>query len=292
MVGAATIKELIAQGHVVSALARSDKSAAKLKQLGVSSVLTGSTQSLDVLKQGAENADAVIHTAFDHESFGDPQALLKACEDDRLACQAMCNALLESSSPDKPKVMIYTSGLMGDAGPDETSGKIPNDAMPRHLSDELIHSYSAKGLRTIIVRLAPVVHGPGYEHPFIMGQVEPAKKHGFAAYIGDGQQQWYGVHVDDAATLLCLALTKGPSGSNFHCFDDAMKVKDVVERVAARLGVPSKSIAAQDAYAHFQSAVTFVLMSDLTATKKLTEEWTGWQPKGYSVFKEMEGYKI
>lgn len=185
-----------------------------------------------------------------------------------------------------------STGLLGLTGPSEESEKIPNDAMPRHLSDELVHTYASKGLRTVIVRLAPLVHGPGFEHPFITGQVAPAKKHGFVAYIGDGQQQWYSVHVDDAAAILCLALTKGPSGSNFHCHAEGIKVKDVVERVAKKLNLPSKSIEAKDAFPHFQSAVAIFLQADIQVTQKLTLEWTGWEPKGYGLFEEMENYTL
>ncbi|KAL7009223.1 hypothetical protein EMMF5_001421 [Cystobasidiomycetes sp. EMM_F5] len=171
------------------------------------------------------------------------------------------------------------------------SGKIPNEHLPRHLSDDLVHSYSAKGLRTIIVRLAPIVHGPGYEHPFIAGQAGPARKHGYAAYVGDGQQKWGSVHVDDAANLICLGLTKAPSGSNFHCLAEEVTVKEVVERVGRKLNLPTKSIEAKDAFAHFESSIALFLQADIHATSELTVKWTGWQPTGYNLFKEMEGYE-
>ncbi|KAL7009222.1 hypothetical protein EMMF5_001420 [Cystobasidiomycetes sp. EMM_F5] len=107
----ATVKQLISQKHTVSALARSDKSEQLLKELGVASVIRGSTTSIDILKQAASQADAVIHAAFDHDSFGVPGGLLAACEQDRTAIQALGDGLLATSDPKQPKTLIYTSGV-------------------------------------------------------------------------------------------------------------------------------------------------------------------------------------
>src|SRR5690348_9826460 len=77
-IGSATIRELIASGHQVVGLARSDKSAAFVASLGAE-VLRGDLDDLDSLRHGAAESDGVIHTAFMHEfsNFG------KAAEADR-----------------------------------------------------------------------------------------------------------------------------------------------------------------------------------------------------------------
>ncbi|KAL7009224.1 hypothetical protein EMMF5_001422 [Cystobasidiomycetes sp. EMM_F5] len=285
LVGTATVRQLLLEGHDVTGLARSDKSADLLKQLGVTSILRGDVTTLDVLQEGARNADAVVHAAFNHDAFKSGAFVLASI-------QAMCEVLRDTSPPGQPKTFIYTSGLLGNAGPDETSGKIPNEHHPRHLSEELTLSYAARGVRSIVVRLSPIVHGPGYEHPFVALQAPVARKHGFVAYVGDGQQQWASVHVDDAATLICLALTKSPSGSNLHCLAEELYVKDIVERIAKYIDLPTKSIEAKDAAAHYQSFIGMIMQSSMHSTSELTREWTGWQPKGYNLFKEMENYKF
>src|SRR5271157_2656141 len=65
-IGSVTTKELIAHGHQVVGLARSDENEATLKKLGAE-VHRGSLQDLESLKKGAANADGVIHLAFIHD---------------------------------------------------------------------------------------------------------------------------------------------------------------------------------------------------------------------------------
>src|SRR5699024_1365235 len=56
------ISELIAAGHEVSALARSDTAAAEVSELGAK-VRRGDLEDLDGLRAAAANSDGVIHVA-------------------------------------------------------------------------------------------------------------------------------------------------------------------------------------------------------------------------------------
>src|SRR5262245_21646147 len=100
-VGSAIVRELISSGHHVVGLARSDTGAAALADVGAE-VHRGSLEDLQSLRDGARKADAVIHTAFNH----DFSRYAENCAEDGRAVEAMGAALEGSARP-----LLVTSGF-------------------------------------------------------------------------------------------------------------------------------------------------------------------------------------
>ncbi len=102
-IGTPVVKELIAAGHNVLGMARSDEGANSLAAIGAE-VHRGSLEDLDSLHKGATASDAVIHLAFIHDwsNFGEN------CEIDRRAIEALGSVLAGSDRP-----LIVTSGDSG-----------------------------------------------------------------------------------------------------------------------------------------------------------------------------------
>ena len=105
-IGSALVPELLAAGHRVTGLARSDASAQALTAAGAD-VLRGSLDDLDVLRAGAQQADGVVHLAFKHDLAFTGQGA-QAASADREAVQAFVDAL---AGTDKP--LVIASGALG-----------------------------------------------------------------------------------------------------------------------------------------------------------------------------------
>ena len=162
--------------------------------------------------------------------------------------------------------------------------------VPRSLSDDLTLDYAKKGVRALIVRLPPIVHGPVFVHQFITAQIQGAKKNGVAGYVNDGSPVWASVHVKDAAALYVLALTNGPSAVSLYGIQErGMPTKNIAALIAKKLGIETKGMNKEEA-AKTYGPIGNIMAMGRNLTAKHTEEWTGWKPKEYGLLQEMEGY--
>lgn len=224
-IGSATVDELLGAGHEVVGLARSEESAAAVKEKGAA-VLRGDLDDLDSLRRGASDAEAVVHLANKHD-WGDPAESDRA---ERAAVHAMAEALVGTGRPFV--VANALSGLVEGRPVLETD---PSPAVgpdsDRGGSENLALDYAARGVRSVITRFAPTVHGAG-DWGFVTFLVEAARRHGVSGYIGDGSTVWSAVHRSDAARLIRLGLEKAPAGSRLH----AVAEEAVTTRTIAEIG--------------------------------------------------------
>jgi nucleoside-diphosphate-sugar epimerase len=265
------VDELIAAGHQVLGLSRSDKGAAALAAAGAE-VHRGTLDDLDSLRTGAARADAVIHLAFNH----DFSKFLENCAEDRRAIEAI-GAVLEGSE----RPFLVTSGVALLAqGRLATEADVPPfdaDSYPRK-SEAAVAALRARGVRTTAVRLAPSVHGHG-DHGFVPILVQLARAKGVSAYIGDGLNRWPAVHRLDAGRLYRLALEHGVAAGPFHAVaEEGVPFKAIAEVIGRRLNIPVVSKTPEEAAEHFGWFAMFVGMDSPTSSEQ-TRARLGWTPE-------------
>ena len=267
-VGSAIVRELITSGHQVLGLARSDTGAETLASMGAE-VHRGSLENPESLRDGARKADAVIHTAFNH----DFSRFAENCDDDRRAIEAI-GAVLEGSR----RPMLVTAGLALLApGRIATEADKASPDFPR-VSETAAAAVASRGVCISTVRLAPSTHGAG-DHGFVPHLIGLAREKGVAAYIGDGNNRWPGVHRLDAARLYRLALEQGVESGPYHAVDDeGVSFRAIAEVIGRRLGVPVVSKTPEEASEHFGWFARFAGM-DIPSSSARTRSALGWKPE-------------
>lgn len=279
-IGSRIVPELIGAGHSVLGLTRSDTGAAALTAAGAEPH-RGDIEDLDSLRAGAAAADAVIHTAFDHDFSN----FVANCEKDRRVIAAMGEVLKGSDRP-----LLITSGVgMGGGGHGELATEDRFDRShpnPRIASEEAGEALKAEGVDVRVIRL-PQVHDT-VKQGLITPLVEITREKGVSAYVGQGANRWSAAHVSDVAELYRLALDKGRKNARYNAVaEEGVTARAIAETLGEGLGLPVVSLTPEEAPAHFGWMAIFAGI-DMAASSALTRAALGWTPKGPSLIADLK----
>ena len=284
-IGSRVVKDLIAAGHQVIGLCRSDDKAPALAAAGAE-VYRGSIAEPDSLKDGAARSDGVIHLAFNH----DFSRFVQNCEDDRRVIKTLGSVLVGSDRP-----LIVTSGTpIANTVPGrpakEDNATVGSDVHPRAASEEAAASVAADGVNVSVVRL-PQVH-----NPVTQGLITPAiatyRQKGACAYIGDGLNRWPAAYVLDVARLYRLAVERAEPNAKYHAVaEEGVPMRDIAQAIGRRLSLPVKSIAPEEAQAFFGWLAMFA-GHDMPASSEQTRKKLGWRPSGPGLIADLEQLRL
>ncbi len=282
-IGSAIVPELIAAGHQVLGLTRSDTGTQSLAAAGAEPH-RGNLEDLESLRSGAAQSDGVIHCAFDH----DFSKFVANCEKDKRAIETLGAAL---SGSDRP--LVITSGTgMGNAEPGQPATEdVFNSGRtnPRVVSEMTGAALLAAGVNVSVVR-QPQVHDT-VKQGFITYAVMIAREKQISAYVGDGLNRWPAAHVLDVARLYRLALEKREAGARYHAVaEQGIAVRDVAEVIGKGLKVPVVSLSPEQAAGHFGWLAPFAGL-DLPASSARTQQRLGWHPTGPGLITDLENMR-
>ncbi len=278
-VGTHVIRELIARGHSVLGLARSEASAQALAAVGADTQ-PGALEDIESLKSGAAASDAVIHLGFIHDFSN----FVENCKIDKLAIETLGSALAGSDRP-----LIVTSGTAGLAAPGKLATEdtvIPPDFPFPRVSEQTALGLLSKGVHASVMRL-PQVHDTR-KQGLVTYAIAVARDKGVSAYVGDGMNRWAAAHVSDVARLYRLALENHEAGAKYHAVaEEGVRMRDVAETIGRGLKVPVVSLTPEEAAAHFGWLAIFAT-HDLMASSAITRKRFGWNPTGPGLIADLE----
>ena len=278
-IGAAIVPELINARHHVIGMTRSDAGAQALIDAGAE-VHRGTLEDPESLRSGAAKADAVIHTAFDH----DFSRFVENCEKDKRAIAALGSVLAGSDRP-----LIITSGTgmgSGEHGQPATEDVFnishPN---PRIASEMAGNALLEAGVNVSVVRL-PQVHNP-FRQGLISPLVAIAREKGVCAFVGEGRNRWPAGHLSDVARLYRLAVEKRQQGARYHAVgEEGISSREIAEALGRGLNLPVVSISPDEAASHFGWMAMFVGL-DMPASSVQTRARLDWHPTGPTLIADL-----
>jgi nucleoside-diphosphate-sugar epimerase len=278
-IGSVIARELMAAGHTVVGLVRSEEKGAALLPAG-GEVLVGALGDLDVLRRGAEQADGIIHTAFGL----DISRIDALAAEDTSAIETFGEVFAGSQRP-----IIVTSGflsLTGDKVMEADRPGIP-PSFPR-ASEQTAFALADRSIHASVVRNPRSVHGKGETHGFVPMLAAVAREKGISAYVGDGANLWPAVHHLDAARVYRLALERGARGEAYHAVaEEGVPFREIAEAIGRQLDLPAKSLTPEEAETHFGPLATWVANNG-PASNEWTKQVLGWSSEQVGIVADIE----
>ena len=278
-IGTSLAEALLKAGHKVVGLARTPEKAKQLESRGIRATI-GDLRQPETIAAAARAAEGVIHTANTNDASS-PQV-------DAAVVRAILEALADSNKP-----FVYTSGVwvLGSTGNKIADESTPVNPTPlvaqRPGIEQEVLAGKNRGVRTIVIRPA-LVYGRGGSIPRMLAQ--SARETGGARYVGNGENRWPFVDVDDLAQLYALALEKAAAGSLYNAsHGPSYRVREVAEAASIGAGAKGKTQsmpldeARKTMYAFADALVLDQQISGEKARKEL-----GWNPRAGSVLEDLK----
>lgn len=268
-IGSAVLDELVGAGHDVHAVVRNDRAAAQVAERGATPLHLDVTD-VDAFAAVLDGFEAAVHTASPAEGADAFNAAV---------IEAVTRAFADG------RRFVLTSGVWVYGDNADLREDAPHDAPDlvawRVPQEERLLASSVDA--RIVVPGVVYGHGKG-----LVGLVTggPRTPDGALRLIGDGEQHWTLVHVDDLARLYLAALEHdGPVGRVIASDGSPTTVRAIAEAAAGDAGVVPETTDATRA--RLGTAFADALLLDQAALGERARTVLGWAPEHVSVLDEV-----
>jgi len=281
-IGGSLAHRLLAEGHQVTGLVRSEARAEQVRARGIAPLL-GTLDDGEVLAGAARAADAVIDAASaDHPASAG--TLLTA---------------LEGSG----KVFLRTSGtsIVGTRAGGERVEDVFDEDTPftpspvrvgRVALDRKVRA--AGDLRAVVIAPSLIYgrgHGVNPDSIQVPWLIALARKQGVPKHIGPGANLWSNVHIDDLVDLYLLALDKAPAGAFYFAENGENDMREVCAAIGRMLGQDGRteSMTLAEAAAEWGEGPAHDTMGSNSRVRgRRARAELGWAPRAPSLLEEIE----
>jgi len=283
-IGGSVAAALMAAGHQVSGLARSDETAAALAKLGTRPV-RGTLDDTEVLVKAAHDADITINAA-NASHCPTATAVLKA-----LAGTGKTFLHTDGSSI----VGTRSRGELVDKVFDEDTPFTPTPQRAARVEiDNMMRSAAGNGIRSVVIAPSLIYglgHGCNSQSMQVPWLIKVAKKFGVARHIGPGENRWANVHIDDLVGLYLRAIEKAPAGAFYYAENGENSMREICEAISRMLGQGGRtqSMTIEEAAIEWgDGPANDTMGSNSRVRAKRARAELKWRPKARSLIEEIE----
>lgn len=282
-IGHAVAKAFRAKGHCVYGLVRTDEDAHELSANEMNPVV-GSLEMPESYRPILGEVEAVVHCAFDYKSGNGVQ----------LDESTIGTVLEVFSKAALPRCFVYTSGIwVYGSRPqqlvDESTPLSPIDFVswrPSH--EEKVLQANSPLIRTLVIRPGCVYGGTQGLMNFLFNSLE----NGSVSVVGEGNNYWSLIHVEDLAQAYVLAVEKEVGGVAFNVVDDSPATLHEIGKAIARSAKIEGKVSSMtlDEGKKQYGPLAEGLTSDLMISNSRLKRLLGWQCHHASFISEVDLY--
>jgi nucleoside-diphosphate-sugar epimerase len=279
-IGGSLAAKLMAQGHQITGLTRTEDGAGKLKARGIEPVI-GSLIDGAILGKAAGDADAVINAANSDEAN---------------AVEAMLPALHGSG---KPYIQTSGSSAIGDRALGEPSELVFHEdsvfePLPERAGrvaiDRMVLAAAHRNVRSIVIRPSLIYglgHGLHRDSVQVPKMIALTKKYGAPLHVGRGLNIWSHVHIDDVVDLYLLALERAAPGSLFYIENGECSMRTITQAIGELIAKEPQDWPIAQAFADLGPGAFTTYGSNSRVRADKARAMLGWQPRGPALLEEI-----